>query len=155
MIKGGIRFGMIKGMFDNGGLPVLERMVQFTERRHRVLTNNVANLSNPYFKPADLDPASFQETLREAVDSRRARNGGNTTSGPFQPRDSRQVEFRPDGMTVDPRRLNETILFHDQSNIDLERTMQRLAENTMAHNLSVELVRNQFSLLTAAIRERV
>ena len=40
---------MIKGMFDSGALPALERLAQFTEARHRVLTNNIANLSNPYY----------------------------------------------------------------------------------------------------------
>lgn len=143
---------MIKGMFDNGALPVLERMLQFTEARHRVLTNNIANLSNPYFKPRDLDPASFQAALTEAVDDRRGRRGDTTGRMVFD--DTDQVSFRPDGIAVQASPMHETILFHDQSNVDLERTMQRLAENTMAYNVSVELVRNQFEALRAAIRER-
>jgi flagellar basal-body rod protein FlgB len=143
---------MIKGMFDNGPLPALERMVQFTEARHRVLTNNIANLSNPYFKASDLDPGSFQSALADALDSRR--RTATPGSGPLQMHDTRQLEFQPDGLTVKPQQLHESILFHDQSSNNLERNMQRLAENTLAHNTAIELIRNQFRLIESAIRER-
>lgn len=143
---------MIKGMFDKGALPALERTVQFTEQRHRVLADNIANLSNPYYKGKDLDPASFQATLRNAVEDRRAT--ATPSSGSLSPSHTDQVRFGQDGLDVEPTEVNETVMFHDQSNVDLERTMQRLAENTLSHNLSVELVRNQFQMMELAIRGR-
>lgn len=133
-------------------MPALERLVQFTERRHRVLTNNIANLSNPYFKPSDLDPRSFQQALSQAIDARRA--SPTPTAGPLPLRDTQQLSFRSDGMDAQAADLNETILFHDQSNIDLERTMQRLAENTLTHNAAIELMRSEFRMIESAIRER-
>lgn len=143
---------MIKGLFDKGAMPTLEKVVQFTEQRHRVLADNIANLSNPYYKGKDLDPASFQATLRDAVETRRS--SPTPATGRLRPSDTNEVKFGRDGMTVKPSEVNETVLFHDQSNVDLERTMQRLAENTLTHNLSVELVRNQFEMIKLAIRER-
>lgn len=143
---------MIKGLFDKGALPALERTVQFTEQRHRVLADNIANLSNPYYKGKDLDPASFQATLRNAVEDRRATE--TPSSGSLSPSNTDQVRFGRDGLDVEPTEVNETVMFHDQSNVDLERTMQRLAENTLSHNLSVELVRNQFQMMELAIRGR-
>lgn len=143
---------MIGNVFDLGALPALERLVQFTERRHRVLTNNIANLSNPYFKPADLDPRSFQQALSQAIETRRA--SATPTAGPLRMNDTQQLTFRPDGIDAQPDLLNETILSHDQSNNDLERTMQRLAENTLTHNAAIELVRSEFRLIESAIRER-
>ena len=144
---------MIQGMFDNGAMPALERMVQFTAARHRVLSNNIANLSNPFFKARDLDPASFQAALSQAIDARRRTI--NPTSGPLNLEDTSQLDIRPDGITATSGEVNDTILRHDESNLDLERTMQRLAENTLAHNTSIELIRNQFALLESAIRERL
>ncbi len=144
---------MIKGMFDKGALPTLERVVQFTEQRHRVLADNVANLSNPYYKARDLDPASFQDTLRDAIDERRS--SATPSSGSLRLSDTDQVRFEQQGMETKPVELHESILFHDHSNVDLERTMQRLAENTLAHNLSIELVRNQFQMIELAISGRV
>ena len=58
-------------------------------------------------------------------------------------------------MTSYAQPTNENILFHDQNNRDLERTMQKLAENTLSHNMGIELLKNQFDLLKTAIRERM
>jgi len=38
-------------------------------------------------------------------------------------------------------KAGENVLFHDENNRDLERTMQHLAENTMAHNVTIEMIR--------------
>ncbi len=144
---------MITGLFDNGAMPALERMVQFTGRRHDVLTHNIANLSTPYFKPADLDSASFQKALGDAIDRRRQRP--NPTDGPLLLRNTRELEFHDGGIAARPQRANDGILFHDRNNRDLERTMQHLAENTMVHNAGIEMIRNQFDMLRTAIRERI
>jgi flagellar basal-body rod protein FlgB len=143
---------MIAGMFDNGSLPALERLVQFTGRRQRVLADNIANIDTPYFKPADLDPGSFQAALGDAIDRRRRAGGGG---GELRLNDTRQLEFRSDGITVKPGTTNDNILFHDQNNRDVERLMQHVAENAMAHRTAVELVRNQFDMIRVAIRERL
>ena len=94
---------MISGLFDHGAMPVLERVVQFTQERHRVLTDNIANLSTPYFKPRDLDPGSFQGALREAIDQRR--QSTTPMSGFLDLSDTDQVGFRPHLVGV--RRLEE------------------------------------------------
>jgi len=144
---------MIAGMFDNGAMPVLERVVQFTQARHRVITDNIANLSTPYFKPRELSPESFQATLRDAIDQRRTRH--NSTAGPLNVRDTDELAFERDGLAAHPRPNPQGILFHDQNNRDLERTMQHLAENTLMHNATIEVMRNEFSMMLTAIRERV
>jgi len=144
---------MIQGMFDYGATPVLERLVQFTAARHEVLADNVANLSTPYFKPRDLDPASFQETLARAVDRRRSRP--HPLAGPLELRDTRQLGFSGDTLTTRPTPRHENILFHDRNNRDLERLMQDVAENTMIHNGGIEMLRNKYNMLRTAIRERV
>lgn len=144
---------MIAGIFDNGAMPVLERMLQFTEQRQAVLANNVANLSTPFFKPGDLDVGGFQKALSAAVDRRRRQP--NPVGGPLSIRDTRQLRFSPDGLQAIASPSHENIMFHDQNNRDLERIMQDVAENTMAHNAAVELMRNQFDMIKTAIRERI
>jgi flagellar basal-body rod protein FlgB len=144
---------MIKGMFDSGALPVLERLVQFTGARHKVLANNVANISTPYFKPRDLDPGSFQQSLADAIDSRRRTM--TPTAGSLDVQDTRDVSFREGGLDIKPQPSHDNILFHDQNNRDVERLMQRLAENTMTHNTAIEMVRSEFNIMRVAISERV
>ncbi len=145
---------MITGIFNSGALPSLERMVQFTTARHKLLTHNIANLSTPYYKPVDLDPKAFQAALGRAIDERRSQP--NPNAKPLPMHDTRQLRFGAGGFKeVQPDATGDNILFHDQNNRDLDRTMQRLAENTLAHNTAVELIRNQIETLRTAIRERV
>ncbi len=144
---------MIQDLFDTGALPAAERLVQFTSARHKVLTNNIANLNQPFYKPRDLDPTAFQEALGAAIDDRR--QSASPTRGPLQLHDTMDVRFQSDRIEMTETPSNENILFHDQNNRDLERIMQRLAENTIAHQLGVELVRNQFEVMRMAIRERL
>lgn len=144
---------MIVGLLDSGALPVLERVVQFTQQRHGVITDNVANLSTPYFKPRELDTGAFQAALRDAVDQRR--DSADPTFGPLELRDTDQLRFHHGRIETTPGQSNQGVLFHDQNNRDLERVMQDLAENTLAHNMGIEMLRSEFSLLSIAIRERV
>jgi len=144
---------MIQGMFDSGALPVLERLVQFTGARHKVLAHNVANISTPYFKPRDLDTASFQQSLIDAIDRRRTTT--TPTAGSLDVQDTRDVTFRKGAIDIKPQATNDNILFHDQNNRDVERLMQGLAENTMTHNMAIEMVRSEFNIMRVAISERV
>lgn len=128
---------MIAGMFEGGALPVLEKVVQFTASRQRLLAHNIANLSTPGFVPTDMDPESFQAALADAIDQRRSSGEPLQVSVPA------------------PEAINQNILFHDQNNRDLERTMAALAENAMTHNAALEMIRNEFEMLRLAIRERM
>lgn len=143
---------MISGMFDSGSLPVLTRLVQFTGQRQRLLADNIANLSTPYYKARDVAPKQFQAALRRAVEGRRA---SSAADGRLNLADTDEVKFRPDTLELHPRPVNAGILYHDQNNRDLERTMQSLAENTLTHNAGIELMRSEFEMMKVAIRERV
>jgi flagellar basal-body rod protein FlgB len=144
---------MIKGLVNAGATQTLERMVQFTGARHGVLTHNIANLDTPYFRPRDLDPKAFQSQLRDAVERRRRDPG--PMGAPLQTRDSRSIRFQKDGLAINPLETNRNILFHDRNNRDVERIMQDLAENTLAHTAAIEFLKGEFEILRTAIRERV
>jgi flagellar basal-body rod protein FlgB len=144
---------VIKGLFSYGSMPVLERMVHFTGARQQLIAHNIANLDTPYYKPTDLDPTRFQAQLGDALE-RRSRKP-NPMRRPLELRGDEQVRVRDGRMQFVPQQKNENILFHDQNNRDLERTMQDLVENAMAHRTSVELLKSEFDLLQTAIRERL
>lgn len=140
-------------MFDTGSMPVLERMVQFTSRRHGLLLHNIANVSTPNFRPADVSPATFQAALRKAVDDRR--NDGGAFSGGLNLHDTRELRFTEDTVELTAEPAHDNILFHDRNDRSLEHQMKNLAENTMAHNAAIELLRNQFLLMESAISGRI
>lgn len=145
---------MISKLFTSGSMQAVERLVEFTGARHKVLTSNIANFETPFYRARDLDPDMFQASLRDAIDDRR-RSRVSPTDGELKMRGTQQVRFRDSGMEFRPQFADEGIMFHDRTNADVERTMQHLAENTMAHNTGLELLKNQFDLLKTAIRGRI
>ena len=52
------------------------------------------------------------------------------------------------------RRAMQQVVFHDGSDVALERQVTAISKNQHLHNMAVALMRSQFSLLRAAIAER-
>lgn len=137
---------------NSGVTPALEKMLAFTEARHRVLTENVANVDTPGYKTRQLDAGAFQESLRQAI-GRRKQSG----AADLAMRATREFRTDRSGRLVVTPTLEppENILFHDQTNQRIERQMASLAENAMMHEAATELLRGRFESLLKAIRGRV
>ena len=63
-------------LFNDSNAPVLERVLEFTAQRHRLIAESVVNISTPGYRQKDLSPDKFQEMLRQRVDERRSGGGG-------------------------------------------------------------------------------
>lgn len=144
---------MIQGVTNAGAVPVLERAMQFASARHAILTNNIANLSTPGFRPADVSVTAFQEQLGEAIDARRGAHGGG--GGELRINDSEQVAVERDRLLLTPQPVGDNLLFHDGNDRNVERTMQGLVENFMAFRMAAQFLRREFDTLNLAIRERM
>lgn len=144
----------INDLTNAGAIPVLEASMRFAAQRQRLIAHNIANLSTPDFRPVDVSVPAFQKSLREAVEARRT--GRTSPASPLALGRNPELEVAPDGtLRLNPRTPSANILFHDRNNRDLERIMQDPAENTLAHNAAIELMRSEFTLLREAIRERL
>lgn len=130
---------MIKRLMDQSNLPLIEKMVKFTQARERVLAENIVNLSTPNYTPKDLDLKKFQGLLREQVDNRKVGRPGPSAA-------DKALE------AVD---ADDNILFHDRNNRSVEKLMSDHANNALMHNLMIELMRKQFSSFQTALKERV
>jgi flagellar basal-body rod protein FlgB len=142
---------MFADVVNRGEVPALEKMLAFTEARHRVLTENVANVDTPGYVTRELDPAAFQQALRRAVTSSRQAGGELRIEGSdqFHEDASGHLVVTP---TTQPA---ENVLFHDGTNGRIERQMAMLAENAMMHQTITELLRGRFEQMTSAIRGTV
>ena len=49
----------------------------------------------------------------------------------------------------------ENILYHDDTNIDLEKQVAEMTKNQLLHNFALTVMTDQFQLLQTAISERV
>ena len=56
----------MSSIFDGTTIPLLEKIARFGDKRHDVLTANVANIDTPNYKRRDLPVEAFQKALREA-----------------------------------------------------------------------------------------
>src|SRR5690349_7734924 len=128
----------IERMLNDGNAPLLEQMLRFTTERHKLLAEDVVNVSTPGFRQKDLSVDKFQRLLSERLETRDR-----------SPRGS--VGF--DDIGVDVENPTRNILFHDGNNRSMEQLMSDEAKNAMMHNMVVELLRKQFSELESALRE--
>lgn len=143
---------MISGLTNSGATQTLEKLMQFSARRHEVLANNIANLSTPGFRPEDVSVTGFQQQLGEAVDRQRS---SPTARGELQIKDSNEVQVRNGRLTLAPQPAGENLLFHDRNDRNLERTMQDMVENFMAFRTAAQFMRREFETLRTVIRERM
>lgn len=170
---------MIDGLTNSDGIPALQRLMQFTGQRHRIILNNIANLSTPGFRPTDVSPHAFQAQLAEAIDARRVGSplpaalgiddqegelfgidrsmtgAGLGADSALPMRSTREVDALPDRLVLHPEPVGDNILFHDGNDRNVERVVQSLVENFMAYRAAAQLMRNRLEIINTAIRERV
>ena len=143
---------MLSSMFDSSTVPVLEQVVNFTQARHGVLAGNIANIDTPGYKTRDISPAQFQEKLKEAVESRREA-AQSPTYAYNMGTENRSATANYDKMD-DVRESIKSILYHDDSDVNIEQQVAEISKNQGQHNLALTLMTSQFRLLRAAINER-
>jgi flagellar basal-body rod protein FlgB len=133
-------------------LPVLEKALAYTEARHRMLAENIANVDTPGYRTKHLDTRGFQDALQEALARRK-----EDPSGAFRLAGAKEfTQDRYGHLAVTPsEEPPENVLFHDGTNARLERQMAMLAENGMMHQVLVELMKGRFTALQKAIRGTV
>jgi flagellar basal-body rod protein FlgB len=107
----------------------LEKVVQFTEARNKVLANNIANIDTPGYVMKDLDVSSFQKNLQEEI-SKKSVSATETTAH---------------------EDYDQYLLFHDKNNRSVEKQVTEMTKNAIMHNTAVELLRSRFALLEKAI----
>jgi len=129
----------------------VELSAMFTEERHRVLAENVANIDTPDYATRHLDRQAFQRSLRVALDEARgdARQRVNL-------RDNAQFSTAPDGRTVTRPQVGraQNVLFHDGTHARLETLMADVAQNALSHELALNLLKSRYGSLQSAIRGR-
>lgn len=124
--------------FFDGAIHQLERGLAYANRRHEVLVQNIANLETPGFKAKDL---LFEDALNPAA-----------TAGGMP------VPLSPDDRGVRLPRLvqsNDGTPTADGNDVNLDRQMARMSENTLYQHALVQILSGQFNALKQAIAGRV
>jgi flagellar basal-body rod protein FlgB len=127
----------IDRLLNQGSTPLLEQTLQFTAARHKLIAEDVVNISTPGYQQRDLSLPQFQKMLAE-----RANQAGQSAPG--------SVDFSD--VTSEVQKRNNGILFHDGQSRSMEELMSDQAKNAMMHNLAIELLRHQFQQIQMALK---
>jgi flagellar basal-body rod protein FlgB len=141
----------MRGMHDRSLIPALEKLATFTEKRHVLLANNVANIDTPFYKQQDLPVGEFHELLSKAVN----KNDASYTRE-FKMGESQHVRTGEHGeLIAEPVFTQETSqMRRDQNTVGMEQAMTELSKNSMMHNITISLLKSKFDGIDAAIRGR-
>ena len=141
----------------------LEFAVAGTQMRHHVITSNIANADTPKYKSLDLD---FQQTLRTALNEERPTPPSNAI-GRFQQLENKSfalgVKMTHQKKAEQTRNRFGTHLLAeptteerlDRNNVDVDKEMAKLMENSYFHRAYLELANRKFRVLKNAISGRV
>lgn len=143
---------MIENLVSTPVIRMLEQTLSFTEQRHQVLLENIANVSTPGYVQKDLSVAGFQAALRQAVEARRG-----SIEGSYEPRSTAEVMFEGGGSRVRAHAAEApmSVAFHDRGIRSMEYLMSEMGDNALAHNLTAQLLRGKYESISKAISMRV
>ncbi|MFQ3573335.1 MAG: flagellar basal body rod protein FlgB [Thermodesulfovibrionales bacterium] len=111
---------------------ILERVMDVTAFRRKILASNIANADTPGYKAKDV---SFQAEMRKALDDIKSGNIRNDHS--FEIFETTNTMPNRDGNTV---------------NVDIE--MAKISENSLTYNTAIQLYSRKARMLRDAIKAR-
>lgn len=125
--------------FFDGAVEHLARGLAFATRRHEIISQNIANVETPGYKARDL---VFDDLLRPVRQVAADSPGVPLPTSPAER--LARVVYSADS-TPNP----------DGNDVNLDRQMARLAENTLFHHALVQMLSGQFTALKQSISGRV
>ena len=127
-----------------GSISALHKALNVGALRHKVLTSNIANIDTPNYK-------AFEVVMEDAL----RKNGNSVEAAQLvrtQPRHlagrhalSSDVKIK----AADPSPFN---LRADGNTVDLEKTMGKLAENTILYRAAAQIIKKKFQGLINSIQ---
>lgn len=134
----------MSGWLDTPVMNVLNKGLDASSQRQRVLSNNVANADTPNFKRSDVN---FEKVLGQALGEVGDDLPLKVTS-PLHLQKSDAANLS--GVVTDQSSTFRT----DGNNVDIEREMTNVAENGLYYNSVTQAVSSQLGLLRMVIQQR-
>lgn len=132
----------MSGWLSTPALTVLEKGLNASSLRQKVLVNNVANIDTPGFKRSDVD---FQVALDIAM--------GNKSNLPLKTTLPGHITgVNADGNQSSVVTDQSTSMRNDSNNVDIDREMANVAENGLYYNGLTRAISSQLGLLRMVIK---
>jgi flagellar basal-body rod protein FlgB len=126
-------------------LSVLERSLDTSALRQKVISNNIANADTPFFKRSEVE---FEDVLQNAMSETKfvglRTNSRHVAIGRGVPTD-----IMPEVIVDD-----KTLVKNNHNNVDIDLEMAQMSKNAMRYNVLVERMSKEFKGLRTAIEGR-
>lgn len=133
-------------LFNN--INILQRSLDVSATRQRLITNNIANVDTPGYKTMDVSFEDILNTEKDKYSSNLVFQGNRTDPRHSVIGKSGGNDFLPKVITQD-----KTSMLINDNNVDIDHQMTLLAENNIWFNGLTEITNKQFSMLRYVITE--
>jgi flagellar basal-body rod protein FlgB len=127
-------------LFNTTQLPLLKKGLDAYALRHRAISDNIANAETPGYRRKVV---KFEEKLDQALADERLRRTHGSHLHRADELESINAELARDEQPSDVSGVN---------NVDIDREMTSLAENTTQYTLAAHLAKMHFEMLNQSIR---
>ena len=124
----------------SGTIQNLERSLDYSAAKNRVISSNIANVDTPNYKSKDI---VFKDVLNQTV----------TSSVTAKRTDPRHIPFNyHSGSNYQVVSKNNTAYNHNRNNVDIDKEMTELATNQIYYNSLIDRINGKFGSLQTVIR---
>ena len=110
---------------------LLEKMLDVSSVKHKVIANNIANVNTPGYKKMDV---SFADQLEKALNE-----SSVNKFDALQPK-----------IVISKEDTGETVR-NDGNNVDMDKEVSSLVKNTLSYNIYTQLLSKKFEDIKSAI----
>ncbi len=127
-------------------LDVLQRALDASVLRQKVIAENIANVDTPFYKRKEV---VFEDELKKALDEKEPILRLKVTN-------PKHIENIESTQLPDPKvKVVDDIVFRrDRNNVDIEKELVDLAKNNILYTGLTRFVSTKFSMLRGAIKGR-
>ena len=138
---------MIERIANDSKILLLQKCLDASALRYKVISNNIANATTPGFKASDI---SFQGEVKKLLQEK---NGENEKLNLSVTDKNHISPSPPDLSELMPRVIaSDTYRQIDGNNVDIDREMSTLAENSLSFHTYTRILGDVFTGITSAIR---
>ncbi len=152
---------ILRDMTTNTTNLVLEKALDASSLRHKLIANNIANVNTPGYKRTDM---VFQEELRRALDCAPGcpmEQKYSKYSDPWQAfcfkakkTNSRHWDFgvpRLEDLEPSVNKFENLLYRNDESGVDIDREVAEMTKNSLYYNVIARRLTQQYQMLNTII----
>ncbi|MFK7695843.1 flagellar basal body rod protein FlgB [Paenibacillus sp. HJGM_3] len=128
-------------LWNKPSLQMMERTIDASTFRQKVISNNVANVDTPYFKRSEV---VFEDLLQQELKTQTI-EGYRT--------DYRHIPIGRKTSSIEPRVVTDekSLMNNNFNNVDIDYEMSLLAKNQLRYNVMVQQVNHDLKLYRTAM----